>query len=169
MANYVKGTIQFIPVVEQINRKFAPNSKKCSKRVIVRNSGDGQYTKNLQVPYYMGAMTTEKVIAGSGIVRKNSFFFRENAAVVAMTNEIITLRSNFAKACKGAAHILQDLSQITRVQTMWLTASNDATKLVNGVSAIGYTYRGWVMAVQYAGVREDSTYNTDVFPNSFDA
>lgn len=169
MANYIKGSIQFIPVVEQINRKFAPNSKKCSKRVIVRNSGDGQYSKQLQVPYYMGAMTTEKFIAGSGIVRKNSFFFRENAGAVALTNDIIALRSRFELACKGAAHILKDLAQITRVQTLWLTAQKDETKLLNGVSAIGYTYRGWVMAVQYAGLREDSSYDADTFPNTFDA
>lgn len=166
MATYIKGNIQYAPVVEQINRKFAVKSKKCSMPVKV-----GPVTT--EANSWMGGATRSGFRGGLGTVSKNYFVYRENSrATLPSTNELLK-RAMFQKAVSGRNHIVKDLSQVTSVQIKYREACEDLTKEMNGVSARGYTLLGWVMAVQYAGLKAaeegGTTYNENQFPANFDA
>lgn len=163
MATYIKGNIQFTPVVEQINRKFCILSKKCTKPEKI-----GPVTTESNSFMGAGTRTTDRGIIGQ--VRKNFLFFRENARGSVVTASEIQKRTLFAQASAGASHILKDLMQVSKVQQLWARASKDATYTINGVSANGYTYRGWVMAVQYAGGKNaaegGTSYDFNTFPGT---
>lgn len=162
MAKYIKGNISFTPVVEQINRKFCIKAKTCAAPVKI---GPVETQSN----YWMGAATRVTGRGHIGRVSKNYLIFRENARQTPVLTDEIQRRVLFATAAAGRNHILHDLSQLTRVQTMFNQADADMTKTVNGVSAYGYTLNGWVMAVQYAGKKESSSYDVNTFPQGFDA
>ena len=153
MATYIKGTIGYIPAVDQINRKFALRKKKA-------HTGTN---------CFMGGMTLNQVRAGKGLVSKNLMFFRENNRSTPVKNSERAARNLFKAVSQAVAELIVDLSQITRIQEMWIEASSDLSKKINGKSAKGYTYRGWVWAVQYNGKSADPNYDLKTFPNSFDA
>lgn len=151
MATYRKGTIQYMPVVDQINRKFA-------KRSATTTLGNR----------FMGGMTTQRTLAGYGVVRKNSLFFREDARTTAPSETEIAQRQAFGLGVQAGNRLLKDLSVITRYQEMYDQAADDFTKKVFGVSAKGYDYRGWMIACQihaYAKNKEGK----GSWPQSFDA
>lgn len=161
MATYAKGTIGYIPVVDQINRKFALRKTTCSSK----EAGPVKLAPNK----FMGGATRVLHRAGLGLISKNIMFFRENPrAKVYSTAERLN-QLIFKTAMAGANFILQDLSQMTRVQQMYAEAEADNSKAVNGVHAKGYGYAGWVKAVQYAGRKENDSYDVNTFPQSFDA
>lgn len=166
MAMYQKGTIGYMPVVDQINRKFTLRKNKCTKLSPVM-TGAGLDVK-LEPTKYMGGMTTTKYRAGIGDIRRNALFVRENARTTEPSQAELTQRMNFGKVSSGVKSILKDLNQITQVQQKWMTAKEDSTKLLNGVSAFGYTFRGWIFAVQMAGVREEASYPVGTFPLNWD-
>lgn len=166
MATYQKGTIGYMPVVDQINRKFTLRKNKCTKVSPVGTSA-GLDVK-LEPTKYMGGMTTTKYRAGIGDVRRNALFVRENARSTEPTQAELTQRMNFSEVSGGVKSILKDLNQITQVQQKWMTAKEDRTKLLNGVSAFGYTFRGWIFAVQMAGVKDDPSYAVGTFPANWD-
>lgn len=157
MATYTKGTIGYMPAVDQINRKFALRATKCSAG---RFQGGNKY---------MGGATRVTFRPGYGYVNKNIMFFRENHRMSPLSSRERQVRNLFAKVSKGAASILNDISQLTAVQLKYKTAGEDLSKTINGVSAKGYTLRGWVWAVQFAGASESEQYDVNTFPNSFDA
>lgn len=166
MATYQKGTIGYMPVVDQINRKFTLRKNKCTKvsPVITSNGLDVK----LEPTKYMGGMTTIKYRAGIGDVRRNALFVRENARSTEPSQAELTQRVYFSEVSTGVKSILKDLNQITQVQQKWMTAKDDYTKLLNGVSAMGYTFRGWIFAVQMAGKRGDGSYAAGTFPANWD-
>lgn len=162
MAKYIKGNISYLPVVEQINRKFTTKKNTCS------NGAVGQAIVQIQPAKYMGGATRKSGRAGLGEVLKNYMFFRENPRSTPVQAAEINRRQIFAAVRKAVITIMEDLSQISRVQTLFLTAKDDKTKLINGVSALGYTFKGWIFAVQYAGKKASHDYNVNTFPQSFD-
>lgn len=161
MATYVKGNIRYMPAVEQINRKFAPRKKTCSAPKL-----NGPV--KTETSSWMGGATNSKFRAGLGSVSKNFLVFRENAIATPPTSNQRLGRANFARAKGGQDHILHDVTQLSRVQNLWFTAKDDLSKTINEVSALGYTFNGWVFAVQYAGLKEDSSYDENTFPAAFD-
>ena len=161
MAKYIKGNISYLPVVEQINRKFTTKKNTCS------NVSYGP-TK-AQPAKFMGGATLTRTRAGMGAVSKNYMFFRENPRTSPLQAEEINRRQIFAAVRKAIETILEDLSQISRVQTLFLEAKDDSTKRINGVSAMGYTIKGWMFAVQYAGRKNNPSYDVDTFPQGFDS
>lgn len=163
MAKYIKGNISYLPVVEQINRKFTTKKNTCSTGAV------GQAIVQIQPAKFMGGATRKSTRAGMGGVSKNYMFFRENPRSTPLKSDEIMLRQRFTAVRKGVIAIMEDLSQISRVQTLFLTAKDDKTKLINGVSALGYTYKGWIFAVQYAGKKASLDYNVNTFPQGFDA
>lgn len=162
MAQYTKGNITFTPVVEQINRKFAPKHQTCSAAKMV---GPVMLESNS----WMGAATRVTDRGGLGETRKNYFVFRENARLSPLSTTEIASRVLFVDAVKGAYECRINLSYVGRMQQMFKESSADASKKVNGVNAKGYTFDGWTVAVQYAGKKADHTYDVNKWPNNFDA
>ena len=161
MPNYIKGSIQYQPVVEQVNRKFVPRKQTCTKGVTVG-------PVKIETQGWMGGGTRTTGRGGIGSVRKNYLIIRSNARATQPGQEELENRGLFVAANAGMRHIVKDLSQIAHLQQMWHDASTDRNKRVNGVSAYGYTYNGWIMAVQYAGKKEDDEYDVNTFPQDFD-
>lgn len=162
MATYLKANVAYRPMVDEINRKFVPRKEVCSKTeevgpVTVMGKG------------WMGGGCRNTYRAGIGASKRNYLVVRENARQTPPTPNEQENRSIFAAAVSGRKHILQDLQQISRVQQMWDQAQKDLSKELNGVSAWGYTFKGWIFAVQFAGKKEDDSYNVNTFPSSFDA
>lgn len=162
MAKYIKGNIAFTPVVEQINRKFAPKDQTCSAAKMV-----GPVL--LESNSWMGAATRVTNRGGLGETRKNYFVFRENARLSTLSQDEIESRALFADAVQGAYECRINLSYIARIMEMFQQSSVDARKKVNGVNAKGYTLTGWTVAVQYAGKKADHSYDVKKWPDNFDA
>ena len=162
MAQYIKGNIAFTPVVEQINRKFAPKAQTCSAAKMV---GPVMLESNS----WMGAATRVDNRGGLGETRKNYFVFRENARLSPVSQEEIEARVLFAQATAGAYSCRINLSYIARMQQQFKESSIDSRKRINGINAKGYTFTGWTVAVQYAGKKADHSYDVNTWPNNFDA
>lgn len=162
MAVRLKASIGYQPIVEEVSRKFVP-------RKVVATAGKNVGPVALEDGGWMGGAVSTTFRAGLGTCKRNYLVVRTTGRKSAYSADEKNQQIIFKAAALGRNNIFMDLSQITRVQTMWLEAFNDTTKKVNGVSAKGYTERGWVMAVQYAGRKDDAQYNCNQFPNAFDA
>lgn len=163
MAIRLKANISYQPIVEEVNRKFVPKKETCS----ARNSEAGPVT--VLTKGWMGGACRNTFRAGLGASKRNYMVIRSNARMTPLSENEQLGWVRFGKATASVKTILGDLSQISRVQQMWADAQADSSKEVNGVSAYGYTRNGWIMAVQYAGLKADPTYNEKQFPASFDA
>lgn len=157
----VKSNISFMPVVESINRKFALRRETCSQKFV------GE--KVIDPIKYMGAGTRTKSIAGYGSVDVNYFFMRKFARASDVSADERSARLLFGTISTAVAALMKDLNQLSSMQNMWRQAIADFSKTINGVSALGRDFRGWVWAVQYAGRKDDTSYNVNTFPSSFDA
>ena len=162
MANYVKGNVVFTPVVEQINRKWCIRAKKCAQPKFV---GPAVTATNS----WMGSGTRTKYRAGLGSMSKNYFMFRENARSSAYSGTERAAQQLFAKVSRGTQHCLHDMMQLNGIQQTWAEAIADLSKTINGVTASGYTFVGWVFAVQHNGAVENPQYDVNTFPTQFDA
>lgn len=163
MAIKLKANIAYGSHLDSVSRKFVPRSETCT------NLGTEAGPVKLGANGWMGGAVRKSVRAGLGACQRNYVVMRVNARQTAPSNAEITVRTNFEKAVKGRKFILGDLEQLTNVQALFMTAKDDFSKTLNGVSAYGYTYKGWVMAVQMAGLKENPTYNANQFPTRFDA
>lgn len=165
MAIRLKANIGYQPIVEEVSRKFVPRKETCSAGgavgpVVVESKG------------WMGGAVRKSGRAGLGACTRNYLVIRANARQSSASQSELTARVTFAEAVAGRNHIMQDLAQIVRVQEMFVTASQDPAKLVNNVAAKGYTFSGWIMAVQYRGIaaakEAGTTYDANTFPQNFD-
>lgn len=164
----LKANIAYMPVVESINRKFALRKNTCSNNTRIDGTG-GSLVLEKEVAKFMGGATRYSNRAGLGTCTRNYMFFRENPRTSVVTPGELARRNLFAQIGAVVPVIFKDLSQITRMSEMWVEALADPTKACNGVRARGYTCRGWVFAVQYAGKSASSSYDITKFPTSFDA
>lgn len=174
MAKYIKGTIGYIPVVDQINRKFTPRKNVCT----TTTKGVG-IPVELQPAKYMGGGTRQAPRGDYGWCSKNYMFFRENPRSTAPSVNEMNHRIDFSKVIAGRKFINDDLQQVDRVQYMWKGGTyGDKTYegayynknlRINGVSGEGYTKPGWIFAVQMAGLKNDPQYNVNKFPTDYDA
>lgn len=166
MAKYIKGNISYQPVVEEISRKFTTKKNTCTKGL---QAGPVE----IETKGWMGGAVRQTGRGGIGVVRKNYLIIRENARTTPVSRDELQNREIFTAATRGKVYILYDLTQLTRVQQMYIEASADLSKHINGVSANGYTLSGWVFAVQFAGKKEavetGTTYDVNNFPSAFDA
>lgn len=161
MATYVKGNITYLPVVEQINRKFATRKKTCSRKVAI-----GPVIK--ETASWMGGATNVKSRGGLGSVSKNYLVFRENARASVLSQAEMDNQVIFSMVSSSIYALLHDLNQISRIQGLWMQVKDDGSKTVNGISGLGYTFKGWVFAVQFAGRKADPGYDVTSFPQSLD-
>lgn len=162
MAVKIKANIAYQPVVESISRKFVPRKETATAGykagpVIVANAG------------WMGGAKRTAGRAGLGTTSLNYLVIRTAGRTTPWTENEKNNHKVFKIVAVAVPELLMDLTQITRIQELYLEAQKDLNKTINGVSAYGYTYRGWVFAVQFAGRKESDSYNVSQFPASFDA
>lgn len=170
MAKKLVGTVTYKPQVDSISRKFVRKADKCSASVKIGPA------KTLPEGW-MGGGVRKSARPGLGECIKNYLIVRTQARTTVVKPEEITARNLFANAARGRNHIVHDLMQMTQVQQKWFTAvdalAQGERKTINGVSVEGFTFNGWVMAVQYAGGKEaqegGTSYDFNTFPTSFDA
>ena len=166
MAKQFKGTMGVAFPIESIDRKLALRKETSGTKTVAGKFLGGHK--------YMGGFTrTRSVVTGSGkteTVKVQFAFVRKNGRTSPLKQKEVENRQMFAAVCQSVPTILEDLTQITRVQQMWLQARADVKKKINGISALGAsTFRGWIFSVQYAGLKNNEEYDTDQFPQSFDA
>lgn len=162
----LKSNISYMPAVESINRKFALRKNTCS----IGRAGDiARSNLETEVARFMGGSTRTTNRAGLGTCTRNVMFFRENPRSSVASVEEVQRRALFAQIGTAVPAILKDLSQVTTITNMWIEALADPTLACNGIRAKGYTYRGWIFAVQYAGKVNSPSYDITKFPTSFDA
>lgn len=162
MATRLKANIAYTPVVEEINRKFVPRKQTCTGQKEV-----GKQT--IESTGWMGGACKTTWRAGIGTAKRNYAVMRVNGRTTVITENEIASRALFTAVTQAVPRLLKDLTQISNIQLLWEQASVDESKELNGVSAYGYTFNGWVFAVQYAGKKENSAYNLLQFPSQFDA
>lgn len=173
MAIKLKGTVAYMPQVDSISRKFVP------RKQVVQRAGKEVGVVKLAENGWVGGGVRTVFRAGLGTTTKNYIQVRMNARESPLSQSELETRDLFRSAATGRNHIMKDLAQISRVQAMFFGGTvgqttyagvaNDPTKSVNGIFGTGYTYRGWVFAVQFAGKKEDSQYDTNTFPSAYDA
>ena len=165
MALRLKANIGYQPIVEEVSRKFVPRKETCTAGGKV---GPAEVVSN----GWMGGAVRKSYRAGLGACTRNFLMIRANARETPVSQKELDARVRFADAAKGRNHIIRDLGQITNVQTLWLAAKDVPSKVINGVSAEGYTFNGWIMMVQYKGLEKaeetGTTYDANTFPTKFD-
>lgn len=139
MATYIKGNITYTPVVEQINRKFATKSKKCSAS---KEVGPTETVPNS----FMGGATRQSTRVGLGTVKKNYFFYRENASSRQIDEAQMERQVNFTAGNRWAVAAAKDLGAMTHNQLVWNYLRENAGKTMDGMSAQGYTLAGLLRA-----------------------
>lgn len=165
MALRLKANIGYQPIVEEVSRKFVPRKETCT-------AGGKIGPAEVVSTGWMGGAVRKSNRAGLGACTRNYMVIRANARETPVSQKETEARVRFAEAVLGRNHIIRDLGQITNVQAMWLTAKDLPSKLVNGVSAEGYTFYGWIMMVQYKGLEKaaegGTSYDANTFPTKFD-
>lgn len=162
MAVKLKANITYQPIVESVSRKFVPKKETCSAGV------EAGPVVTMAAGWMGGAVRTSGR-GGLGACSKNYLVIRSNARQSEASAAELENRVLFQVARAGAQTCLMDVSQVTNIQQLYKAASEDKNKVINGVSAYGYTYRGWVFAVQHAGKKASEEYNVNRFPTAFDA
>lgn len=142
MANYVKGTIQYISGIEQVNRKFCPRSKKCA------TVSAGPVA--IEPASYMGGGTQVLYRMGLGSVRRNYFFYRENERSTGVSANELQARTKFTQGVQWANAAAKDVSTITANQIKMKTLEeNPAAYITVGgepMYAAGYSLYGFMRA-----------------------
>ena len=150
MATFIKGNISYTPVVEQINRKFAVKAKTCSAPIEVGPVDTESAT-------FMGGATRQSTRIGLGSVKKNYFFFRENASFREPDAAELGRRSSFIAGNAWALAASKDLAAITHNQLVWNYLREHPEKSTGGVSGRGYTMMGLLRAYAIKTLNEGGT------------
>lgn len=165
------GTLQVAYPIESISRKLALRSEKAENKKLSQG-GDSSHQVIIPGTKYMGGMVRSNyVVTGNGkseLVKTQYLFIRKNARESAVTDAEIAQRTIFAEVSPAVAALKKNLSQISKMQRMFLESRDDNNKTVNRISAKGYDYAGWIFAVQYAGRKASSSYDLTKFPDAFD-
>lgn len=155
MATYIKGNITYTPVVEQINRKFT-----VKKNVCVANKKVGPVT--LETANFMGGATRISRRNGLGTVRKNYFFYRENASILEPTSSQLDIRAKFTAARAWAAAAVKDLGALAHNQEVYkYLGEHSNSGLLYLSNARGYTFKGLHFAWAMAALQNDAELPTN--------
>lgn len=149
MATYIKGNITYTPVVEQINRKFAVKAKTCSAPKEVGPVETESAT-------FMGGATRQSTRIGLGSVKKNYFFYRENASLRETTTEELGRRANFTAGNAWAVAANKDLGAMAHNQNVWNYYRQHPEKGV-GMNVRGYTLMGLLRAYAIKTLNDGGT------------
>ena len=171
MAKAYKGTMGVAYPIESINRKLALRRETAGSKTY--NSGTNDHSVVMPGAKYVGGFTRSySVVTGSGkreTIKVQYLNVRKFSRSTPVTTAEINQRNIFRTVSQALVDLMEDLTQVTTIQQKWLAAIADSSKRMNGVSAVGYaTIRQWVFAVQYAGLKADSSYDVTHFPANFD-
>lgn len=158
----IKNNINFMPAVESMSRKFVPRKETCGNKTIGK--------KILKGNGWIGSAVRQGFAAGYGPYSKNYVVIRKHARSSALSTDEMQAQSRFSATAKILHYQRRDLAQQSVLRDMWLEAKEDITKTVKGVSAAGYSWLGWIFAVDYkrlADGEEQSAVRT--FPTEFDS
>ena len=153
-----KGNITFLPVVESINRKFAlrrevSGNKTVGKKII------GGYQ-------FMGAGTRTMNLAHVGLVSKNYFWMRKYGRGTPVTANETAQRQRFAACSAWVSAAMKDLAVVTQNNAKFKQIAQDPTLTIYGISAGGYTYRGFMFAYAHKyATAEGDVPTTHALPN----
>lgn len=170
MAKQFLGTMGVIFPIESINRKLALRREKSGTKTVAGKVIGGHQ--------FMGGFTrTYGVVTGNDkreAVKVQYSFVRKFGRTSKLSVKEVAQRQRFQVLVAAVRSIMEDLSQITNVQMLYLQAVKDVSKKINGVSALGTsTIRGWIWKVQYWGMvhaeEEGQEYDATTFPTKFDA
>lgn len=155
MATYIKGNITYTPVVEQINRKFT-----VKKNVCVADKKVGPVT--METSNYMGGATRVSSRNGLGTVRKNYFFYRENASLLEPTSAQLDIRAKFTAARAWATAAVKDLAALAHNQEVFnYLGEHPNSGLLYLSNARGYTFKGLHFAWAMAALQNDAELPTN--------
>lgn len=173
MAVKLKANIGYQPIVTEVSRKFVPRKKTC------KAYASKQGPVKVETTGWMGGAVRKTHRGIFGACERNYLVIRENARSSAPSSAELQSRMLFKTVQSAVNDLLIDLTQMSRIQVMFTGgthggttyegAANNASIRVNGVSAKGYTLKGWVFAVQYAGKKESASYDVNTFPSAYDA
>lgn len=172
MAKLVKSTINYMTGIEGVSRKFTLRRNTCTNKNVAQAVVGGLH-KIIGPSKFFGGSVRTKYISGYGKVQQNYLFMRLIAQdTTGKSALVLHIRNAFAQASKSKSEIMNDLSQIATLVANWKIADADHSKRMAGVSAAGYDMPGWVMAIQFARLKNNNwstpeNYNT--FPTQFDA
>lgn len=171
MAKEVKSTINYMTGIEGVSRKFTLRRNTCTNKRIA-NAIIGANHKILGPTKFFGGSVRTQYISGFGKVQNNYLFMRLIAQKTSGSSLVLHIRTAFAEASKSKSEIMNDLSQIATLTANWKIADADHSKRMAGVSAAGYDMPGWVMAIQFARLKNNNWMtpeNYKTFPTQFDA
>lgn len=153
------ANIQYIPVVESINRKFA-----------LRREIAGFDARTGNTTIYMGGATKNFPVAAGGAFKKNYFFMKKYRSSKALSSTQIDYREWFTAATKWQSEAMKRPQVLTANMVKWNEASEDQSKTIAGVSAYGYTnIRTWMTAICVALRKDGQTLPADYALPAFDA
>ena len=171
MATFLKARVNFDPVIESISRKFVPVKEKCQT---ARTAGPVK----VEPKGWMGGGVRTTVRAGLGACKRNYLVVRENARKSMPSNDELAKRLLFKQVSAAVSALMKNLTQLSYINVMWAGgeaggtdyegALNNPNIAINGITSNGYTLRGWVFAVQYAGKVNDPNYDLSTWPHEYD-
>lgn len=162
MAIRLKANISYQPVVEEISRKFVPRKETCAE-------GGAAGPVSVMTTGWMGGAVKTAGRAGLGVTKRNFLVVRANARTTQPSADELAARALFKQCSLAANSLAHNLTQLSRIQQLWMEADGSMTKTINGVSSYGYTFKGWIFAVQYAGKKDNPSYDVNTFPQGFDS
>lgn len=175
MANRKISNIQFDPVVQSINRKFATRKTTCTNKYAIKGSmitSTPMPEANIVVPgaRYMGAYGRTVKLTGIGDVVKNTFFMRNPMAGRFPSQNELDTRARFAQANQWAREALEDLGAIAHNNALFIQAQKTPAATIKGVACIGYqSMRGWMCAIAFAILKAGETLPSNHQLPNFDA
>lgn len=153
------SNVAFMPAIDGISRKLALRREKCYNRTEQFVGESGARGKEVVIPgsTYMGVITRDYNIIGTGFVKRSTLFMRKPMNAPIVTTAQNQIRAAFANGVVWAVEADQDLGAITQNQITFLNCKDNGTGIA-GVSPRGYnTMQGWMKAVAIKAIRAGKT------------
>lgn len=153
------SNVAFMPAIDGISRKLALRREKCINRTEQFVGESGARGKEIYLPgkTYMGVVTRDYNIIGTGFVTRSTLFMRKPMNAPVVTTAQNQIRAAFANGIAWANDANADLGAITQNQITFLNCRDSGTGIA-GVSPRGYhTMLGWMKAVAIKAIRAGKT------------
>lgn len=169
MAKKKMSNVSFMPAIEGISRKLALRRETCINKDVEVGSRAAN-TKIIPGQTYMGVVTRPVNIVGVGTVQRSTLFMRKPMNAPVANTATLKRRVDFAYAADWAQNAMTSLEVASANQQKFLTAKEDFSKKIKGISAYGYqSPRGWYFAIAYAIRKENGTLPQNYALPEFDA
>lgn len=163
------SNVSFMPAIEGISRKLALRRETCVNKDVEVGLRPGN-KKIIPGQTYMGVVTRPVNVIGVGTVQRSTLFMRKPMNKAVETTAVLKRRVDFAYASDWAKNAMTSLEVASANQQKFLTAKDDFTKKIKGISAYGYqSPRGWYFAIAYAIRKENGVLPQNYALPEFDA